>query len=78
MLDWPAASVLLGTLATAAVAIWKWEPRRSDPANGRYASATSLADIGARMSALEKAHYTFRDEIRSDLKDLQKEIRARD
>jgi hypothetical protein len=44
MFDWPAATVLLGTLATVAVAILKWSPRRAEPANGRiYARAIDLA-----------------------------------
>ena len=76
MFDWPAATVLLGTLATLAVAIIKWSPRRTDPPNGRiYARATDLAEIGARLASLESAHHTLRAEIRSDLKDLQEFIR---
>ncbi|MGD9635202.1 MAG: hypothetical protein AB7G28_21855 [Pirellulales bacterium] len=75
MFDWPAATVLLGTLATVAVAILKWSPRRAEPANGRvYARATDLAEIGARLAALESAHHTLRAEIRADLKDLQETI----
>jgi hypothetical protein len=75
MFDWPAASVLLGTLATVAVAILKWSPRRTEPTNGRiYAKATDLAEIGARLVALESAHHTLRAEIRADLKDLQDTI----
>ena len=75
MFDWPAASVLLGTLATVAVAILKWSPRRGEPANGRiYARATDLVEIGARLTALESAHHTLRAEIRADLKDLQETI----
>ena len=75
MFDWPAATVLLGSLATLAVAILKWSPRRGEPANGRiYARATDLAEIGARLAALESAHHTLRAEIRADLKDLQESI----
>ncbi len=75
MFDWPAATVLLGTLATLAVAIIQWSPRRTDPPNGRiYARATDLAEIGARLASLETAHHTLRAEIRSDLKDLQELI----
>lgn len=75
MFDWPAASVLLGTLATVAMAILKWSPRRSETSNGRvYARATDLAEIGARLTALESAHHTLRAEIRADLKDLQETI----
>ncbi len=72
MFDWPAATVLLGTLATLAVAILKWTPRRSESPNGRiYARAVDLADISARLASLEAAHHTLRAEIRADLKDLQ-------
>jgi hypothetical protein len=75
MFDWPAATVLLGTLATVAVAILKWSPRRTEPTNGRiYARATDLAEIGARLASLESAHHTLRAEIRADLKDLQETI----
>jgi hypothetical protein len=75
MFDWPAATVLLGTLATVAAAILKWSPRRGEPANGRiYARATDLAEIGARLTSLESAHHTLRAEIRADLKDLQETI----
>lgn len=76
MFDWPAATVLLGTLATVAVAILRWSPRRGEPANGRiYARAVDLAEIGARLAALESAHHTLRAEIRADIKDLQELLR---
>jgi methylthioribose-1-phosphate isomerase len=76
MLDWPVATVLLGTLATLVVGILKWMPRRSDDRNGRvYAHATDLVEIGARLTALEAAHHTLRAEIRADLKELQTVIR---
>jgi len=76
MFDWPVAAVLLGTLATLAVALLKWVPRRNREGNGRiYARATDLAEIGARLTALESAHHTLRAEIRADLKDLQELIR---
>ena len=75
MFDWPTAAVLLGTIATVAVAILKWSPRRGEPANGRvYARATDLAEIGARLASLESAHHTLRAEIRADMKDLQELI----
>lgn len=75
MFDWPAATVLLGTLATLAVAIMKWSPRRRELENGRiYARATDLVEIGARLASLESAHHTLRAEIRADLKDLQEII----
>jgi hypothetical protein len=75
MFDWPVATVLLGTLATLAVGILKWVPRRNGESNGRiYARATDLVEIGTRLSALEAAHHTLRAEIRSDLKDLQELI----
>ncbi len=76
MLDWPVAAVLLGTLATVAVGMLKWKPRRGDDLNGRiYARATDLAEIGARLSALESAHHTLRAELRSDLQELREIIR---
>jgi hypothetical protein len=76
MFDWPVATVLLGSLATASVGILKWMPRRGDDLNGRiYARATDMAEIGARLSALESAHHTLRAEIRADLKELQAMIR---
>jgi hypothetical protein len=75
MFDWPAATVLLGTMATLAVAIMKWSPRRNEQSNGRiFARATDLAEIGARLTSLESAHHTLRAEIRADLKDLQEMI----
>jgi hypothetical protein len=79
-MDWPVASVLLGTLATLAVGILKWVPRRGDggpPTNGRiYARATDMADIRARLAALEQAHHVLRAEIRADIKELQQVIRS--
>jgi len=76
MFDWPVASVLLGTLATLAVAIMKWSPWRREEQNGRiYARATDLAQIGARLTALETAHHTLRAELRTDLRELQALIR---
>ncbi|MEX2316311.1 MAG: hypothetical protein WD669_04105 [Pirellulales bacterium] len=76
-MDWPVASVLLGTLATLAVGILKWVPRRGgDFGNGRiYARATDLAEIRARLASLEQAHHVLRAEIRADMKELQATIR---
>jgi hypothetical protein len=76
MFDWPIAAVLLGTLATVAVGLLKWKPRTGEDINGRiFARATDLAEIGARLSALESAHHTLRAEIRADLRELQAMIR---
>jgi hypothetical protein len=80
-MDWPIATVLLGTLGTLAVGILKWVPRRdgdrSDQiANGRvYARATDLAEIRARLVSLEQAHHVLRAELRADMKELQQIIR---
>jgi hypothetical protein len=80
MFDWPVATVLLGTLATVLVGVLKWLPGRTrgeSPANGRiYARATDMADIRARLTALEQAHHVLRAEIRADLKELQQTIRS--
>jgi len=79
-MDWPVATVLLGTLATLAAGILKWVPRRGDVGNvvvnGRiYARATDMAEIRARLAALEQAHHVLRAEIRADMKELQQTIR---
>jgi hypothetical protein len=79
-MDWPVAAVLLGTLGTLAVGILKWVPRRAGAGepfvNGRiYARATDMADIRARLTALEQAHHVLRAEIRADLKELQAVVR---
>jgi hypothetical protein len=80
-MDWPVATVLLGTLGTLAVGILKWVPRlggdRNDQmANGRvYARATDLAEFRARLVSLEQAHHVLRAELRADMKDLQQIIR---
>jgi hypothetical protein len=80
-MDWPIATVLLGTLGTLAVGILKWAPRRdgdrSDQiVNGRvYARATDLAEIRARLVSLEQAHHVLRAELRADMKELQQMIR---
>jgi hypothetical protein len=76
-MDWPVASVLLGTLATLAAGILKWVPRRGvDDSNGRiYARATDMAEIRARLASLEQAHHVLRAEIRADMKELQTMIR---
>jgi hypothetical protein len=79
--DWPVATVILGTLGTLAVGILKWMSRqeadRNDvPCNGRvYARATDMAEIRARLSSLEQAHHVLRAEIRADIKELQSMIR---
>jgi hypothetical protein len=76
-MDWPVATVLLGTLGTLAVAILKWVPPRggtrgAEIGNGRiYARATDLAEIRARLSSLEQAHHT----LRADMRELQAMIR---
>lgn len=80
-MDWPVATVLLGTLGTLAVGILKWVPRRGDDSqrstvNGRiYARATDMAEIRARLESLEQAHHTLRAELRADLKELQGIVR---
>jgi hypothetical protein len=80
-MDWPVATVLLGTLATLAVGVLKWMPRRDglhreEVVNGRvYARATDMAEIRARLDSLEQAHHVLRAEIRSDIKELQATIR---
>jgi hypothetical protein len=79
-MDWPVATVLLGTLGTLAVGILKWVPRRGDHrgeiGNGRiYARATDLAEIRARLTSLEQAHHVLRAELRADMKELQQMIR---
>ncbi len=80
-MDWPIATVLLGTLGTLAVGILKWVPRRDGDridsvANGRvFARATDLAEIRARLVSLEQAHHVMRAELRADMKELQQIIR---
>jgi hypothetical protein len=74
LMDWPVAAVILGTLGTVAVAIVKWLPQR-EPANGRlYARATDMAEIRARLVALEQAHHVMRAELRADIKEVQDTI----
>ena len=80
-MDWPIATVLLGTLGTLAIGIFKLlsrrEPDHSDECrNGRvYARATDLAEFRARLVSLEQAHHVLRAEIRADIKELQATIR---
>jgi hypothetical protein len=80
-MDWPVATVLLGTLGTLAVGALRLIPRRdggqrAEPANGRiYARATDLAEFRARLVSLEQAHHVLRAEIRADIKELQQTIR---
>jgi hypothetical protein len=79
-MDWPVATVILGTLGTLAVGILKWMSLRvghhSDCGNGRvYARATDLAEFRARLVSLEQAHHVLRAEIRADIKELQSTIR---
>ena len=80
-MDWPVATVLLGTLGTLAVGILKWMPRRDGARNGEfangriYARATDLAEFRARLISLEQAHHVLRAELRADMKELQTTIR---
>lgn len=80
-MDWPIATVLLGTLGTIAVGMLKLLARRNsdscdEPSNGRvYARATDLAEFRARLVSLEQAHHVLRAEIRADIKELQATIR---
>jgi len=72
--DWPEAAVLLGTLGTVAVAAVKWLSRH-EFGNGRlYARATDMAEIRARLVALEQAHHVMRAELRADIKEVQDTI----
>ena len=71
-MDWPVASVLLGTIGTLAVGILKWVPRRSDAGGGpRFARATDMAEIRGRLGSLEQAHQMMRSELRADIRELQ-------
>jgi hypothetical protein len=80
-MDWPVATVILGTLGTLAVGILKLMSRQEadrdhELGNGRvYASATDMAEIRARLVSLEQAHHVLRAEIRADMKELQVTIR---
>ena len=80
-MDWPVATVILGTLGTLAVGILKWMSRhdagRNDELrNGRvYARATDMVEIRARLVSLEQAHHVLRAEIRADIRELQQMIR---
>jgi hypothetical protein len=78
-MDWPVATVLLGTLGTLALGILKLMSRHAGgddgPLNGRvYARATDMAEIRARLASLEQAHHVLRAEIRADIKELQATI----
>ena len=80
-MDWPVATVLLGTIGTLAIGVFKLVPRRetaprAELGNGRvYARATDLAEFRARLVSLEQAHHVLRAEIRADIKELQQTIR---
>ena len=80
-MDWPVATVLLGTLGTLALGVFKLIARRDsstcrEPPNGRvYARATDLAEFRARLVSLEQAHHVLRAEIRADIKELHATIR---
>ena len=80
-MDWPVATVLLGTLGTLAIGIFKLmlaarRPAQRRTANGRvYARATDMAEFRARLVSLEQAHHVLRAEIRADIKELQTTIR---
>ena len=79
-MDWPVATVILGTLGTLAAGILKWMSRHDSdhaaPANGRiYAHATDLAEFRARLVSLEQAHHVLRAELRADMKELQQMLR---
>jgi hypothetical protein len=80
-MDWPVATVLLGTLGTLLLGIFKLIARREaahdeEPRNGRvYARATDMAELRARLMSLEQAHHLMRAEIRADIKELQATIR---
>jgi hypothetical protein len=80
-MDWPVATVILGTLGTLAVGVLKWAPPRDADRNGSmgngriYARATDLAEFRARLVALEQAHHVLRAELRADMKELQQIIR---
>ena len=80
-MDWPVATVLLGTLGTLAVGILQMVPRRGDGrlseiGNGRiYARATDLAEIRARLASLGTSPPRAPGRIRADMKELQQMIR---
>ncbi len=74
MFDWPAATVILGTLATVVVGIMKWSPARTE-VNGRfYAKATEMSEVCARLTALERAQDTLREDMHKGLEGVQNAI----
>ena len=73
-MDWPVATVILGTLATVAVGVLKWRTGNGAK-NGVFAKATDMAEIRARLVGLEQAHHQLRLEIRGDIKELQQMVR---
>ena len=76
-MNWPIASVLLGTLGTIVIGILKCVPRRGESSpQGLYASATDMAEIRARLVNLEDAHQQMRAELRADMKELHQLLRA--
>lgn len=72
-MTWSIATVLLGTLATVAIAVIKWVPRR----NGTriYASLVEMTEIRTRLDSLERSHALLRTELRGDIKELERVIR---
>lgn len=76
-MDWPIATVILGVLGTIVAAIVKRPGSKTELPNGRvYAKAVDMAEIRARLVALEQAHQVMRAELRSDMKGLQDALRG--
>ena len=73
-MDWPVATVILGTLATVTTGILKWRSGNGVK-NGVFAKATDMAEIRARLSGLEQSHHQLRLEIRGDIKELEQMVR---
>ena len=80
-MDWPVATVLLGTIGTLAVGILKLVPRRDGHRRRRARERPRLRPCNrpgrfrARLVSLEQAHHVLRAEIRADIKELQTTIR---
>lgn len=73
-LGWPAAATLIAAIVGAAAATWTVgasnSPGEFDEV--RYASGREIAEVKARLTAIEVSTQQLRTELRADIKEVRK------
>lgn len=72
-LGWPAAATLIAAIIGAAAASLAVGTEDAEPhfAESRYASGREIAEVKARLTAIEVSTQQLRTEVRADIKEVR-------